>query len=85
MNAYINKHVTFGNLYSNFKCEITSITTEDDIVINKSLISKGDLIFDAEGSCGIVKMIVDTLCIILVVNKSNSKPKTNINAMINRI
>lgn len=85
MKAYISKYTTFGNLYSNSKCEIASITTEDNIAIHESMLSKGDLIFDVEGSCGIVKTIANTLCVVLVVNKSNNKPKSNINAVINRI
>lgn len=84
MNAYINKFTKFDKLYSESKCEITFITNENDVVVNRSMLSKGDLLFDSEGSCGIIKSIDNNLCTVLVVNKVNNVSPIN-NATINRV
>ena len=49
------------------------------------MLSKGDLIFDMDGSCGVVKTIVNNLFTVLVVSKINKCNKSNINSTINRI
>lgn len=85
MNAYIYKHKFLNNLNETNRCDICLVRTIDEIGITISQLIKGDLIFDQEGSCGIVKTILDDSFIILIVSKGNNYHKSNINATINRI
>lgn len=85
MSVYIYKHKFLNNLNETNRCDICLVRTIDEININASQLSKGDLIFDQEGSCGIIKTILDDSFIILIVSKANTYHKTNINATINRI
>ena len=79
MNVYIYKQKSFDNLYQTTKCDIGLVRTPDGLTINESQLLKGDIIFDVDGSCGVVKTIIKNLFIVLVVNKANSNNISNIN------
>lgn len=85
MNIYIYRNLSFNNLHETTKCDIASIRTPEGLAINNDMLSKGDLIFDMDGSCGVVKTIVNNLFTVLVVSKINKYNKSNINSTINRI
>lgn len=85
MHVYVNKTITFGNLHEISKCDVATTMTADGTHINNSMIDSGDLIFDSEGSCGIVRSIINDIFSILVVSKINKCNKSNINSTINRI
>ena len=85
MNIYIYRNLSFNNLHETAKCDIASIRTPEGLAINNDMLSKGDLIFDMDGSCGVVKTIVNNLFTVLVVSKINKCNKSNINSTINRI
>lgn len=79
MNVYIYKQKSFDNLYQTTKCDIGLVRTPDGLTINESQLLKGDIIFDVDGSCGVVKTIVKNLFTVLVVSKVNTNNTSNIN------
>ena len=79
MNVYIYKQKSFDDLYQTTKCDISLVRTPDGLTINESQLLKGDIIFDVDGSCGVVKTIVNNLFTVLVVNKINTNNTSNIN------
>lgn len=79
MNVYIYKQKSFDDLYQTTKCDIDLVRTPDGLTINESQLLKGDIIFDVDGSCGVVKTIVKNLFTVLVVSKVNTNNTSNIN------
>lgn len=79
MNVYIYKQKSFDDLYQTTKCDIGLVRTPDGLTINESQLLKGDIIFDIDGSCGVVKTIVKNLFTVLVVSKVNTNNTSNIN------
>ena len=79
MNVYIYKQKSFDDLYQTTKCDIGLVRTPDGLTINESQLLKGDIIFDVDGSCGVVKTIVNNLFTVLVVSKINTNNTSNIN------
>lgn len=79
MNVYIYKQKSFDDLYQTTKCDISLVRTPDGLTINESQLLKGDIIFDVDGSCGVVKTIVKNLFTVLVVSKVNTNNTSNIN------
>ncbi|MDY5928456.1 MAG: hypothetical protein SPJ27_00240 [Candidatus Onthovivens sp.] len=79
MNVYIYKQKSFDDLYQTTKCDIGLVRTPDGLTINESQLLKGDIIFDVDGSCGVVKTIVKNLFTVLVVSKVNTNNTSNIN------
>ena len=79
MNVYIYKQKSFDNLYQTTKCDISLVRTPDGLTINESQLLKGDIMFDIDGSCGVVKTIVKNLFTVLVVSKVNTNNTSNIN------
>ena len=79
MNVYIYKQKSFDYLYQTTKCDISLVRTPDGLTINESQLLKGDIMFDIDGSCGVVKTIVKNLFTVLVVNKANNNNISNIN------
>lgn len=79
MNVYIYKQKSFDDLYQTTKCDIGLVRTPDGFTINESQLLKGDIIFDVDGSCGVVKTIVKNLFTVLVVSKVNTNNTSNIN------
>ena len=79
MNVYIYKQKSFDDLYQTTKCDISLVRTPDGLTINESQLLKGDIMFDIDGSCGVVKTIVKNLFTILVVSKVNTNNTSNIN------
>ena len=79
MNVYIYKQKSFDDLYQTTKCDISLVRTPDGLTINESQLLKGDIMFDIDGSCGVVKTIVNNLFTVLVVSKINTNNTSNIN------
>ena len=79
MNVYIYKQKSFDDLYQTTKCDISLVRTPDGLTINESQLLKGDIMFDIDGSCGVVKTIVNNLFTVLVVSKVNTNNTSNIN------
>lgn len=79
MNVYIYKQKSFDDLYQTTKCDIGLVRTPDGLTINESQLLKGDIMFDIDGSCGVVKTIVKNLFTVLVVSKVNTNNTSNIN------
>ena len=79
MHVYIYKQKSFDDLYQTTKCDIGLVRTPDGLTINESQLLKGDIIFDVDGSCGVVKTIVKNLFTVLVVSKVNTNNTSNIN------
>ena len=79
MNVYIYKQKSFDDLYQTTKCDIGLVRTPDGLTINESQLLKCDIIFDVDGSCGVVKTIVKNLFTVLVVSKVNTNNTSNIN------
>ena len=79
MNVYIYKQKSFDDLYQTTKCDIDLVRTPDGLTINESQLLKGDIMFDIDGSCGVVKTIVKNLFTVLVVSKVNTNNTSNIN------
>lgn len=78
MNVYVYRNLSFNNLHETTKCDIASVRTPEGLAINNNMLSKGDLIFDTDGSCGVVKTIVNNLFTVLVVSKINTNNISNI-------
>ena len=79
MNVYIYKQKSFDDLYQTTKCDISLVRTPDGLTINESQLLKGDIIFNVDGSCAVVKTIVKNLFTVLVVSKVNTNNTSNIN------